>query len=135
MLQTTGMSEGDEGSCRLTLHSQYLRPSTDGRFLTYPRVFPGCITKAICATRSDWSTAPSLPEKLNIRRPIISRHANIRKYTLSNEIAFVIQPGKTHTSKCPHPSSDGGSVTVTVRRYKLRRWGCLVVARLTPHCS
>ena len=54
-----------------------MRPSTDGGFLTYPCVLPGCITKAIslgsvfafiCKTRSDWLMDPSLPEKFNISK-------------------------------------------------------------------
>ena len=52
-----------------------MRPLTDGGFLTYPCVFPGCITKAIsldsvftyrCMTRCDGPTDPSLLKKLNM---------------------------------------------------------------------
>ena len=62
----------------LVPRSHYLRPLTDGGFLTYPCVFPGCITKAICdsvfayicITQSDWPTDLSLPEKFNISQLI-----------------------------------------------------------------
>ena len=69
-------------SC-LTPCSHYMRPLTDGGFLMYPCVFPGCITKAIsldsvlaniCITQSDWPTDSSLPEKLNISKLFDSGH-------------------------------------------------------------
>ena len=63
------------GDLALTPCSHYMRPSTDGGFLTYPCVFTGCITNTIsldsvlayvCITQSDWPTDPSLPEKFNL---------------------------------------------------------------------
>jgi hypothetical protein len=57
----------------ITPRSHYMRLSTEGGFLTYPCVFPGCITNAISLdsvfmyiykTRSVWPSDQRLPEKL-----------------------------------------------------------------------
>ena len=66
----TSVSAGSVPLSSHALFTPHMRPSTEGGFLTYPCVFPGCITKAIsldsvlayiCIT--DWPTDPSLPER------------------------------------------------------------------------
>ena len=94
----------EKGLCR-PLPKTCLHTQGGMRGCTFPESLPHTGTGTVCSVGSVACIKKlrnvQLFRQRQIRRPIRSRYANIRKYTtvmllgLSDEIAFVIQPGKT----------------------------------------